>query len=271
MRDLARTLLLVALCGLLAAATALLWLDREALRREIQELRRAPPTVSERIREVVREVPSGQPVRTEVRVVDRPVPVEVSRVVERVEVRPGETRTVERVVTVSEPVPCRTEQECRRIFAASPQTITVEARLRAGTPVPVEVDGQVAEVRLARDVPIRIELVQAEGGVHVALDRTDSPVAVDRVVTETRVVAVHPQPTRWKAMLASSDRLAVGVGYEAVRIGSSLSLDVAALWAPSDGSARIGAGVGWSVSPSVSIGALYGSDSRLWGYIGVRF
>lgn len=267
-REVIRTAILAALCILLGLAGALLWADRESLRREVERLRRAPPIVSERIREVVRETPG--PVRTEIRIVDRPVPVQVERVVERVDVRPGETKIQEKVITVTEPVPCRTEDECRRMFAQAPQRVLVEARLPAGTPVPIEVDGDVREVKLARDVPLRIDLVQAEGGVFVAVQRPDSPIAVDRVTTETRVTVTEPQQSRWRLVAAWSNEAAVGVGYELVR-ASPVSLDVAALWSPATSSVRIGAGLSYGVSDRVSIGAMYATDQRVWVYAGLRF
>ncbi len=250
---------------LLLAGLVFLYVDRERLR---QELRQGRPQVSERILETVREVPVAQPVRTEVRVADRVVPVEVTRYVDRVVDRP-----VERVVTVTEPAPCRTEEECRRIFAASPQTVSVEARLRAGTPVPVEVDGEVREVRLARDVPLRVDLVQAEGGVFVAVQRPDNPVAVDRVVTQTQVplARARARDGKWAITVGVSDAVGVGLSYELVRVGD-VTLDGALFSTLRSGNVSIhaGVGLGYSVNESLKTGLAYTQDQRLWLYVGFR-
>lgn len=249
---------------LLLAGLVFLYVDRERLR---QELRQATPRVSERVLETVREVPVAQPVRTQVRVVERQVPVEVVRYVDRVVDRP-----VERIVTTTEPVLCRTEEECRRLFSSVPQHVRVEARLKAGTPVPVEVDGQVQEVRLARDVPLQVDLVQTEGGVFVGVQRTDSPVAIDRVVTRTDVPVASEQSTDrpWAIVVGLSTDVGVGVSYELLRLGS-VSLDGTALLTRTGHgvSVHAGIGVGVPVQHSVKAGVAYTGD-RWWLYLGVK-
>lgn len=226
MRQLAALTLLLAL---VATPWVVWWHERQSRERDVQRLRQelAQALSAPRVREVVREGTHGV---VEVRV---PGSEATERVrVERVEVpvpvlTPGGIQVVEvpRVVTVTQPAPCATEEDCRRMFGAAPQAVRVEAALPAGTVVPVRVsvDEREYEVQapLARDVPLRVELVLSERGVFHALQPAGEPLRITSVRTETTVPTQEPpqpaartapeplQPWRILAGLAPGGTLAV--------------------------------------------------------------